>query len=274
MNPSYQRTTFAKSPLWSSMVEPSDPINIEEPMDFNTTQRLRVALERQLNSRELSSHFRTSNISDIISSKVDHFLRDQLFEQRKSPTKHKRAETNFLGRFVTKNNRQANQNSRDSSELSSPEPALRAPESKAEAKQKAIQNLQLYLTKSYENYRSNFYATTDRPKPAPVVVATPVPPSTPVAAPSLNVARKLFPSTFAKQVAKRKEERKEEACCQFIDFYASAPRVESRPQSNDELKDNARACRFFKITVSANQPKEAKPSVSTQCSGSSIFQIN
>lgn len=275
MNPVAFRTIVAKSQLRSSFLEPSEPINIEEPMDFGTTQRLKVALEWQMSSREIASHFKNSNINDIISSKVDNFLRDQLFDSPKAFFRHKRSDTYFSGRFVSKAIRRTDQSAGGSEEGSSPEPTQRMPETKAEAKQKALQNLQSYLTKSYETYRSNFYATSDKPKPPNQNVSFQPPAQLPVSnQPSLNLTRKLFPSTFAKQAAKRREEKKEETSCQFIDYYTSASRFEARKEARDEARGNARVCRFFKITVSSTEPKEAKPSISTQCSGNSLFQIN
>lgn len=263
MNTPQQRLAVGRPRIPRAPLPDDDRLNIEEPFDPRAMQRLYAALEKQRNSREMQLHFRASQIRDIESNQVDLFLSQALFEATVSPIRHRRAETSFQGKANLKGVRGVGADRRDSQEPHANEAPARIG-SKQDGRLRVMANLQSYLTKSYENYRQNFYASTERQK-------TPQPSSTPSSlfqapAPlsSSNLSKLLFPATFAKQASARKEE----SACTFVDFYTShVPPAEQPPN----LRDNARACRFFKITVSAAQAKESKPSVSTQSSGNSHF---
>lgn len=284
----YGRSQNSSQLLRNSFILLDDGINIDEPLESRSAAQIKIALDSQRNSLEMSSYFRNSNIQDIQSTDVDSYLTDRLFEQRRPAKGHKHTKTSNIEAILSRQGRLQGQGLRSgagsfvgSSERSSPEPK-RPSVTKAEARQKAINNMQSYLMKSYETYRNNFYNNAQNNRPAPQSPPNKEPTS-PSSSNSPSIIRRLFPATFAKKdqmQAKRKEEPVSYVdACQFVDYYTSEPKISLKEKSLydrpvDTIKNKARQVRFFKIDVGSNLTKETKPSISTQASGGSMYHIN
>lgn len=274
--------------LRNSFIVQDDNINIEDPLETRTAAKIKIALDIQRNNREMTNYFKNSNIQDIHSTDVDSYLTDNLFEQKQPTKRHKHTKTSEIEGILSRQGKTQGQGLRSgtgsfigSFETSSPEPK-RPSITKAEARQKAINNMQSYLMKSYETYRNNFYNNAERNRPGQQSPPAKEPPS-PSTSNSPTFIRRLFPATFAKKdqlQAKRKEEQALPIdACQFVDYYASEPKIDLKEKSvyerqADAFKDKARQVRFFRIDVNTSFTKETKPSISTQASGGSMYQIN
>lgn len=252
----------------SSLIQPktprrptADPQDLiqTEPDSLPARQRLYSLLADQRRAIDQTAHFKMARHIDLSSNNFEAFLSDRLFETKRPLTRHRRAETNLLGNHSVKMPRMAGDSPQSASHCPSPAQGLH-PDLKKELRHKTMASLQSFLAKSYQSYRSNFLATTDK-QPAPATTPSFPSPPKPLS------ARPRLPSPPTKP-----PKDLESPACTFVNFYSTKPTPSSLGDVDEKLGVKVR--RYFKVSVEDGVTKEGKPSASTQCSGSSHLGWN
>jgi hypothetical protein len=254
--------------LRSSLIHPksprgptADPQDViqAEPASPLARQHLYSLLADQQRAIHETAHFKIARSVDLSSNKFETFLSDRLFESKRLPPRHRRAETTFIGNHSVKKPRTAGISPSPAENFPSPAQGIH-PDLKKELRHKNLASLQSFLTKSYQSYRSNYLATSDK--------STAQPPTSILS----SVPRSLDVRASIPAPPARPAETLELPVCSFVNFYSTKPSVLTLGDLDEKLEIRAR--RYFKVSIDDGLAKEGKQSASTQCSGNSHLGWN
>ena len=265
MNRQKKNTCSPTSPLLnSSSSEIKWLFSLEDCSLIQSNQRLHAILNNQNNSLSKSSHFQNLHSKDLKSEQIDKFLLQNLFDsQILNPLKRRPQQS--LNDKSSPNSSNTIELNKTNNLPSLNSPSLRSSESDLRKKQrnKFMSNLQASLSKSYQNYRQNFYSMNDADNPShdsQLDINFPPYVNKPCSVQHLSNEDSLV---FNKL---------EIIACRFVNI--NIPDLKTCIETRRKFINNARKYSLYKITVDADDQKDPKPSISTQCSNQSALHYN
>lgn len=235
---------------------PPDLMEFEDQTNPLFAGRIYSVLELQRKSTHMKSHFKNSEIRHPKSEKIDEYLIDQLFDIDKTRPRLTKSES----AISEKNSMRGLKKNVDKvfeAHLNVEQKDLQDKEIDAitEDRQRIMKNLQSYLIKGYEAYRTNFFADSQINCIEPNEKRINSTNTSPLIGLEFNVQTVQTNVRVAEQ---------ETSSCQFFNFN-SQKKYDVVSSLNYRLKEKS------ETEMVRSDIKEAKQSISTQCSNRSFF---